>query len=92
VTANNHFLVDGSCSLKTDSNAYVCPPGTEHVSLISEAHEGGPAKIKPLTITHQPSGETQTLMGCCEGSTSAVTNLLPNHSYAVAFNAAHRRG
>ena len=74
-TANKSFLVDGSCSLKTDWNAYVCLPGTEHVSLISEAHEGGPAKIKPLTITREPSGETQTLMGCCEDATSAVTNL-----------------
>ena len=25
-------------------------------------------------------------MGCCEDSTSAVTNLLPNHSYTLAFN------
>jgi len=86
VTANNPFLVDGSCSLKTDWNAYVCPPGTEHVSLIGEAHEGGPAAIKPLTITRQPDGETQTLMGCCDDSTGAITNLLPNRSYAVAFN------
>ena len=86
VTANNPFLVQSSCSLRTEWNAYVCPPGTEHVSLISEAHVGGPAAIKPLTITREPGGETQTLMGCCDDSTSAITNLLPNQEYALAFN------
>lgn len=25
-------------------------------------------------------------MGCCDDSTSAITNLLPNRNYAVAFN------
>ena len=86
VTANNEFLTTTDCTRNAGWNAYICPPGTEHVSLISETLEGGPEKIKPLTITREPDGQTQTLMGCCDDSTDAVTNLLADRNYEAAFN------
>ncbi|MEJ7632415.1 MAG: G8 domain-containing protein [Rubrobacteraceae bacterium] len=85
VTANNPFLATGGCSLNSDWNAFVCPPGTDHVSLIVEAVTGGPEAIKPLTIT-RGDGVKQTLNGCCDDSTDAYTNVLPDRKYGVAFN------
>jgi hypothetical protein len=84
VTANNEFLTTTDCTRNADWNAYVCPPGTEHVSLISETLEGRPENIKPLTITRESDG--QTPMGCCDDSTDAVTNLLTDQNYEAAFN------
>ena len=84
VTAKNAFLAspDG-CATNAEWNAYVCPPDTEHVSLTRYALEGEPGRelrsyVKPLTITREADGKTQTLMGCCDDSTDAFTNLLPD--------------
>lgn len=92
VTAKNAFLnPPEGCTLNAGWNAYVCPPGTQHVGLISQALEGEAGRelrsyVKPLTVTRQTDGKTQTLMGCCDGSTDASTNLLPDRSYGVSFN------
>lgn len=92
VTAKNAFLTrPEGCTLNAGWNAYVCPPGTRHVSLASYALEGDPGRqltsyVKPLTITREGDGKQQTLMGCCEDSTDAFTNLLPNRPYEIAFN------
>ena len=86
VTANNPFLTAPGCSRDAAQNVSVCPPGTDHVGLIAEALEGGPQKVKPLLVTRESDGAAQTLMGCCDDSTDAVTNLLSNQGYGVAFN------
>ncbi|MGI8911283.1 MAG: G8 domain-containing protein [Rubrobacteraceae bacterium] len=91
VTANNPFLATGGCSLNNDWNAYVCPTGTDHVGLISYVNEGEAGKslasyVKPLVLTRESDGAPQTLMGCCDDSTHAASNLLANRTYGAAFN------
>ncbi len=92
VTARNAFLtVPEGCPVNAGWNANVCPPDTRHVGLIAYALEGDPGRqlrsyVKPLTITRESDGKPQTLMGCCEDSTDAFTNLLPDRGYRVAFN------
>jgi hypothetical protein len=85
VTANNKFLTTNGCTRDATWNAYVCPPGTEYVTLGVEAQSGGPTRIKPLEIRRE-DGVEQTLHGCCEESTDAYTNILPDRRYDVAFN------
>jgi hypothetical protein len=83
VVVNNPFLLDESCSFKANWNVHVC--GTEYASLIAATLDDDPADIKPLVLD-RGNGTTQTLMGCCDDSTSAITSILPNRSYGVAFN------
>lgn len=92
VTANNEVLTATGCTRDADWNAYVRPPVTEHVGLIGETLEGGPEKIKPLTISRESDGQTQALRGCCDDSTNAITNLLTDRKYEAAFNGGTRRG
>ena len=83
VVVNNPFLLNDGCQLRTAWNAHVC--NSDYVTLLIESVDGEPQDIKPLTLT-RGDGKTQTLMGCCDDSTDAVTTVIPDRSYAVAFN------
>lgn len=85
VAVNNPFLLDASWSVREAWNANVC--ATEYATLGVGSVDGDPAAIKPLTLTRE-SGEVQTLMGCCDDSTTAHSSVLPNRAYDVAFNGA----
>lgn len=83
VVVDNPFLLQTGCQLRTAWNAHVCP--SDYVSLYVSTAGDDPAYIKPLTIT-RGDGATQTLMGCCDDSNDAVTSIIPNRTYDVAFN------
>ncbi|QIN79004.1 transmembrane domain-containing protein [Rubrobacter marinus] len=85
VAANNPFLLDGSCARRDEWNAHVC--ATEYATLDVGTLDGDPAAIKPLKLTRE-DGVSQTLMGCCDDSTTAHSSILPNAAYDVAFNGA----
>lgn len=83
VVADNPFLLDSGCTARTEWNAYACP--YDYVGLALGTLSSGPESIKPLRIERE-DGAAQTLMGCCEDSTFAHTNLLSGRKYEVAFN------
>ena len=85
VAVNNPFLLDGSCSTRNEWNANVC--GTEYANLGVGTLDGDPAAIKPLTLRRE-DGVAQTLVGCCDDSTTAHSSIIPNKSYEVAFTGA----
>ena len=85
VAVNNPFLLDGSCSVREEWNANVC--ATEYATLDVGTLDGDPAAIKPLTLK-RAGGAVQTLVGCCDDSTTAHSSILPNQAYEVAFNGA----
>jgi cell migration-inducing and hyaluronan-binding protein len=85
VVVDNPFLLQSGCQLKAAWFAYICP--SDYVSLYVSTADDDPTYIKPLTLTRDDN-VTQTLMGCCDDSTDAVTSIIPNRSYGVAFNTA----
>lgn len=82
-TTNNPFLLNSSCESKADWNAHVCE--ADYASLWVETLDGDPEAIKPLRLKRD-DGETQTLMGCCEDSTEALSSVFTDQNYEVAFN------
>jgi cell migration-inducing and hyaluronan-binding protein len=85
VVVDNPFLLQSGCQERVAWTAWVCP--SDYVSLYITSGDDDPQDIKPLTITRDDSVK-QSLMGCCDDSTDAVTSIIPNHAYAVAFNQA----
>jgi hypothetical protein len=81
VVVDNPFLLTNRCSYRAAWNAHVCPE--DYVSLYVIAPS--PNDIKPLTLTRS-DGEEQILNGCCDDSDGAVTSILSNSVYSVAFN------
>ena len=83
VVTDNPFLLGDSCGYREAWNAHVC---AGRYGTLDVATAGGePAEIKPVTLT-RPTGEVQTLMGCCADSTSAESSILPDTTYRVGFN------
>lgn len=83
VVIDNDFLLDDSCSFRSEWNAHVC--ATDYVSLMVGATDGDPAYVKPVVLT-RGDGRTQSLMGCCDDSDDAWTTVMPGRRYQVAFN------
>jgi G8 domain/PA14 domain len=83
VATNNPFLLDSSCESRTEWNAHVCQ--AEYATLKVDTLDNDPSAIKPLTL-RRDDGATQTLMGCCEDSTDALSSVFANQNYEVAFN------
>lgn len=81
VVVDNPFLLTNRCSYRPAWNAHVCPE--DYVSLYVIAPS--PNDIKPLTLARS-DGEKQILNGCCDDSDGAVTSILSNSVYSVAFN------
>lgn len=82
VVVDNPFLLQQGCQFRDTWTAWVCP--SDYVSLYVGSGDKKPPDIKPLTLTRD-DGVTQTLMGCCEDSTDAVTSIIPNRTYQVGF-------
>ena len=82
VVVNNPFLLTPGCERREAWNAFIC--GNDYVTLYAGSDDDDPADIKPLTLTRD-DGVAQVLNGCCDDSTSAVTSLIPNRGYDVAF-------
>ncbi|WP_119067820.1 G8 domain-containing protein [Rubrobacter indicoceani] len=85
LTANSPFLTREGCTKNADWNAYVCPPGLEHATLMVGTLGGSPTSIKPLRLTTE-KGVDQTLNGCCDYSRAAETSVVVNEMYRVAYN------
>lgn len=83
VVVNNPFLLNDSCSFRSGWNAHICT--SDYATVILTSHEGSPEDIKPVTLTRS-DGVVQTLMGCCDDSTGAVSSLIPNQTYDLTFN------
>jgi cell migration-inducing and hyaluronan-binding protein len=83
VVVSNPFLLTDACEPETDWNAHVCE--ADYASLWVETLDGDPQDIKPLTL-ERDDGETQTLMGSEEDSTVAISSVLPDQNYEIAFN------
>ena len=83
VVVNNPFLLTDTCTFRAAWNAHVCDG--DYANVILTSHDGEPADIKPVTLTRS-DGVVQTLMGCCDDSDGAVTSVIPNQAYDLAFN------
>lgn len=83
VVVNNPFLLNDSCTFRAAWNAHVCT--SDYATVILTSHEGAPEDIKPVTLTRS-DGVVQTLMGCCDDALGAVSSVIPNQAYDLAFN------
>ena len=83
VVVDNPFLLQSGCQERPAWTAWVCP--SDYVTLYVSTAGDSPTYIKPLTLARDDD-VTQTLNGCCEDSTDAVTSIIPNRSYDVEFN------
>ena len=87
VVVNNRFLLDGTCKKRDAWNAWVC--GRRDYGTLWIGTSASSA-LDPMKL-HRQDGPTQTLQGCCSGSTRAVTTFLPGYRYDVDFSTAPRR-
>ncbi len=85
VVVDNPFLLDQGCESRPAWNAQVCQ--TDYVTLIVGTTRQDWQALKPATLT-RPNGVTQPLMGCCDDTDDAVTSIIPDRSYSMAFNGA----
>jgi hypothetical protein len=87
VVVNNPFLLDGSCKKRDGWNAWVC--GRRDYATLWVGTSTAKA-LDPMKLIRQ-GGRTQSLQGCCSGSTRAVTTFLPGYTYEVDFSTAPQR-
>lgn len=78
VTANNPLLADGSCTLNTTWNAYVCNHRYVNVAIESD----GGQDIAPLTIVRDDGVKGQQLG---QDGTYVSVSALPGHTYTWQF-------
>jgi len=83
VVANNPFLLNDTCQYRSAWNTHVC--GADYATLAVGTGTGNPNDIKPVKLI-RTDGVTQTLMGCCDGSTTADSTVFSNKSYEVDYN------
>ena len=89
VVANNPFLVDGSCDLRSAWNAYVCDQ--KYVSVMAGTLDAEPGDVKPVTFTRS-DGVQQRLTGCCDDTREVWASMVPRETYGVEFAAPTAKG
>ena len=87
VVVDNDFLLTGSCALRTEWGAWVCP--NYYADFGIQNRDSNPDTIGPVTITRDDA-ETHTMLGTPNNGPNKnfFTSLLEARSYDVAFSGA----